>query len=208
VYQDGDIRWAPGAKDGVHLLHLDDGGGADETDRIAALVQQISQKNESSPKDELYQILLEDNLMDFVDQVLEKIVALKISIQPYLYDYTKSLAFESLDRGPVKFGIVLLGLIQNQDDIDNVIMLGRHDEFTIFSAVAMTNMIENPEEKLWELAKYVEGWGRIHIVDRLADTLNPDIMRWLVREGYDNKVISRRRHYCSAHQWRSRRGYQ
>ena len=39
------------------------------------------------------------------------------------------------------------------------------------------------------MAKYVEGWGRVHLVERLAETTNPEIKEWLLREGYKNSIM-------------------
>jgi hypothetical protein len=187
-YKDEKIRWVPGAMDGVFGHH---GGGSLEKQakEVAELVKSISKKNALSQKARLYDILLKDNLIDFVDPALDQIVASNVSIDPYLHDYARWLAFESPDRGPVKFGIALLGLIRDKNDIDKIVMLGKHEEFTLFSVVAITNTLENPETTLWELAKYVDGWGRIHIVERLAETQNPKIKKWLIREGYKNNIM-------------------
>jgi hypothetical protein len=39
------------------------------------------------------------------------------------------------------------------------------------------------------LARNVNGWGRIHVVERLAQTQNPAIKDWLLREGFRNSVL-------------------
>ena len=48
---------------------------------------------------------------------------------------------------------------------------------------------DEPDVVLWELAKTVDGWGRIHIVERLAETERPEIKDWLLREGYRNSIM-------------------
>src|SRR5207248_2725531 len=67
--------------------------------------------------------------------------------------------------------------------------LGRHEEFTLFCAVGLANACDDGETQLWELAKHVDGWGRIHLVERLSKTENPEIKDWLLREGYKNSVM-------------------
>src|SRR5262249_9194913 len=59
----------------------------------------------------------------------------------------------------------------------------------LFCAVALANASENAEAELWELAKHVEGWGRIHLVERLANTTDPDIKEWLLRGGDKNSIM-------------------
>jgi hypothetical protein len=58
-----------------------------------------------------------------------------------------------------------------------------------FCAVALSNLSNDPEPSLWRLARNVNGWGRIHVVERLAQTENPEIKNWLLREGYRNSVM-------------------
>src|SRR6516225_10111196 len=100
-----------------------------------------------------------------------------------------SFVTESPDREPVKFGIAILGLFRVPEDQELFQTLGRHDEFTLFCAVALANAAENSEESLWTLARNVCGWGRIHVVERLARTANPAIKGWLLREGFRNSVM-------------------
>jgi hypothetical protein len=96
---------------------------------------------------------------------------------------------ESPDREPVKFGIAILGLFRGAENEDLIQTLGRHDEFTLFCAVALSNSCEQSEKSLWTLARNVDGWGRIHVVERLANTESPEIKDWLLREGYRNSVM-------------------
>ncbi|MDX1614331.1 MAG: hypothetical protein R3300_08480, partial [Candidatus Promineifilaceae bacterium] len=110
-----------------------------------------------------------------------------IAAEPYLHDFARLLA-RAPDRGPVKFGIALLGVIGDPQDTALVNTLGKHDEFTLFSTVALMNIVNSPERALFELAKCVEGWGRIHLVERLANTEDADIKNWLIRHGYKNSI--------------------
>lgn len=188
-YKNESLRWVPGAMDGAFGHHGSPGSGKEKAERIGDLMKVISKKNGLAEKIALYNILSEDNIMDFIDPALEKIIAAEVPVYPHLHDYARWLAFESPDRGPVKFGIALLGLIRDNNDLDKIITLGKHEEFTLFSAVAITNSSENSEQVLWELAKCVDGWGRIHLVERLANTEDRSIKKWLLREGYKNSVM-------------------
>jgi len=40
-----------------------------------------------------------------------------------------------------------------------------------------------------ELAQHLTGWGRIHIVDRLAATRDERIKAWLLRDGCRNDIM-------------------
>jgi hypothetical protein len=188
-FHDTEIRWIAGAMEGAFGHHF--GGDADKKKarKIASLVKEIARKNSQAKKVVLYNLLLEDVLLDYIDTTLGQIVGSRISPQPYLHEFIRWLAKEGADRGPVKFAIALLGVIGDPDDKEIVTLLGKHEEFTLYSAVALSNMLDDPALELWELAKYVHGWGRIHLVERLLDTENPDIQDWLLREGYKNDIM-------------------
>jgi hypothetical protein len=92
-------------------------------------------------------------------------------------------------REPLKLGILLLGITGRPDEVEPLLVLGRHDEFTLFAAVALGRILEDPEPVLFQMARDVRGWGRIHLVERLAETSDPVVADWLLREGYRNDVL-------------------
>lgn len=189
------IRWAAGAMDGTLSHHSFGDGEADEEEPeevsvIVDLIGDIASENSLDSRIRLYELLCEDNLLFYIDPVIEKIVDSKVPIAPHLHAFLRFMAFECPDRGPVKFAMALLGLIADGRDLPGIIALGRHDEFTLYSAVAISNMLEEPDDVLWELGRSVKGWGRIQIVERLAETENPEIKRWFLREGFRNNVMN------------------
>jgi len=188
-FKDEPIRWVAGAMEGAFGHHFGGGGDNKKARKIASLVKEIARKNSQAKKVVLYNLLLEDALLDYIDLALQQIVASKISPHPYLHEFLRWLAKEAADRGPVKFTISLLGAIRDPDDLEIVTVLGKHEEFTLYSAVAIANILDDPTMELWKLAKQVHGWGRIHLVERLSETTNPEIQDWLLREGYKNDIM-------------------
>lgn len=49
------------------------------------------------------------------------------------------LATKTNNRNAVKFGIAILGLCENKKPINDIKILGLHDEFSVFSTVALSN---------------------------------------------------------------------
>jgi len=76
--------------------------------------------------------------------------------------------------------------------------LGAHEEFTLYAAVAISNGMPNSERHLWELAKSVDGWGRIGCVERLSRTTDPEIRDWILRTGYRNSIMTEYLAYIAA----------
>lgn len=84
----------------------------------------------------------------------------------------------------MKVGICMLGLCARHKDRWILITLGRHEEFSHYVGIALTNALADPERSLWELAKVVDGWGHVAFVEQLAGTTDPEIKAWIVRDGF------------------------
>ena len=185
------IRFAPGAFDGVFGHH----SRAEQEPNVAqafhTLGRALSDPTAANLQ-ALYNLLCEESLLHLLDPLIEKIAETKDagSIPPdRLFELANFFALQAPDRGPVKFAIAMLGLFEASAAGEVVMMLGRHEEFTLFSAVAIEKQADDPELQLWELAKGVNGWGRIHCVERLDGTKHPAIKAWLLRDGFRNSVM-------------------
>jgi hypothetical protein len=63
--------------------------------------------------------------------------------------------------------------------------LARHDEFTVYCAVAIQRLVADPVDAMWRIARATDGWGKIETVERRAPMVEgrTDIQRWLLVEG-------------------------
>lgn len=190
VNEDLELRWAAGALDGVMTHHS---GGSDSEERVqktVALLLACCDEPTTANKYDLYQHIVQEHIVALIDAVIAQLLDESQLKHERLYELAYSFATESPDRETVKFGIAILGLYQVEENAELFLTLGRHDEFTLFSAVALTNVAEDSEQALWELAQNVFGWGRIHVVERLANTDQQQIQDWLLREGFRNSVLT------------------
>lgn len=185
----GELRWVAGGLDGTFGHH---GGGAEEDEkasRVASLIGRIARTGAVDAQRELYGFLLANRVLDVLDPAIERMVRQRTPVTPALHEFALTLATRCPDREPVKLAIALLGIIRDPADEKVIALLGRHEEFTLFSAVALTNALPEPEPALFDLAQRVHGWGRIHTVERLAKTRTAAVKRWLLLHGYDNSVM-------------------
>lgn len=187
---DGGIKWVAGGLDGAFGHH---GGGGSEKTRAKTLFRNLEVVLEDAAPTrlkKLYQQLRDESVLDFVDPLMERIVQEQSLDASRLEELALWIAKNAPDREPVKFALALLGLFPDSDHSELLLALGRHEEFTLYAAVALTNTKgEAAEEALFELAENVDGWGRIQVVERLADTRDERIKAWLLREGYKNSVM-------------------
>ncbi|AXG75041.1 hypothetical protein DVK85_12705 [Flavobacterium arcticum] len=130
-----------------------------------------------------------DDVINLIDPFLEEISNYSLIIEPHLFAFANDMALNTGHQNSVKFGIAILGLCQNQVVIEKLKLLGLHEEFTLYVVIALLNLIENPEEDLFELGKQVNGWGKIQLVDRLARISESDeVKEWLITDGYKNNI--------------------
>ena len=185
------VKFAPGAFDGICIYHM----GLDELDdkgRAAlgeALASASTGKHEQT--DALFfewtkkhrAVSMVDEIQNYVREHKEE---LKIG---YMYQSAKYMILHSAHIECVKIGLELLELFRSPfADVEEAVrVLGLCDEFTIF-AVWNIRKWEDGNQEIFDLAKKVHGWGRIHAIEFLeADT--DEIRRWLLTEGCVNDVM-------------------
>ena len=188
-YADTKLRWVPGALDGTLGHHGSPDSENEKANLISIHLANIANHNDLKDKIALYNLLLEDDLVGYIDLAIDKITQSNIPPYPNVNDFVLFLLKNAPDRGPVKFAIAILGIMRSKSEIDDVSLLGKHEEFTLYSAVALSNILEEPEFALWDLAKAVDGWGKIHLVERLSSTKTAEIKSWLLLEGYRNSIM-------------------
>ena len=183
------ISWAPGAMDGVFNHHATADDSKETATRLAKLIDQVARTGDRRAVAAAYAMMRDEAVLGLIDPVIELLGKYGSPIEPHLSQFALKLARGSADRGPVKVGIALLGAARLSQHREVVETLGVHDEFTLFSAVALGNMLDDAEDALWRLASKVDGWGRIQIVERLPPIKNPAIQHWLRTEGFRNSVL-------------------
>lgn len=187
---DAEIKFMPGLLDATFGADVSDKSNT-RIKQLVRLINKIAKNGDSQSKSDFYREITEnDNVIEIIDEFLNKLIQNSLPVEPYLFDYANKLATKTNNRNAVKFGIAILGLCENKKPINDIKILGLHDEFSVFSTVALSNLSDNLVNDLWELAKRVQGWGKIQIVDRLSEMeLNDEIKDWLVLEGYKNNIM-------------------
>lgn len=198
-FKGSEIRWADGAMDS--LFPAPDESQRETVARkvLTALIA-LSKRPTSANARSFYDLLLSHRTGEYVDKLVELMWAKSLDLLPVIRKIEKIaiwLTTRSPDREPVKLGIQLIAqfsrsILQpksNQIYRDMMMSLGRHDELSLYAMDGLCRALREPDDALWQLAKAVHGWGRIHLVTKLSTTSNPEIRRWLLRHGYRNTVM-------------------
>lgn len=183
------IGWVAGAFDGVMGHHAGTTGREIENaERLARAINEAAARPRKKELAAVYKLSSSNDVLSLIDTMMEALVELRPSASE-IGRVGAWLASSSPERGPVKVGLALLGA-SGATHGTLLHELGAHEEFTLFAAVAFCNARRNPELDLFALAKRVHGWGRIHCVERLSDTQNPEIRRWILIDGFRNRVMN------------------
>jgi hypothetical protein len=163
----GPIKWGPGTQDGLFSHHSSSRVDAKHLAHVQTTLQRfLDDDSQAAP---FYTAVVSGRTLGLADALGEALAAQACAA----------------DREAVKLGIACLGWAGVASaHRESLLILGRSDEFALFVAVAMDH-----EDDLLELAKVVHGWGRIHVVERLARSERPDVKGWLLREGFRNGAM-------------------
>ena len=80
-----------------------------------------------------------------------------------------------------------MGVENNAEIIEKIKILALSDEFTIY-CLNIIEYSENANDEIFEIAKKVKGWGRVHAIPYLEVT-NNEIKEWILEEGCHNRVV-------------------
>lgn len=189
-----DPTMAAGARDGLRGRHQAVEAGTRWATLIADALQRATAPLAGRRgRQEVAELIARvDDPLGVIDPLLDELVTRGRLRGDRLRDLAREIATNATERNAVKIAIALLGLAGlTEADRDLLMTLGRHDEFTLYTAIALAGGLPDPEPSLWELGRSVTGWGRIQVVERLTGTRDPDIRAWLLREGCFNTVLVR-----------------
>ena len=182
------VRLAPGLHD-----HMVDPGSVLAAEQTAASVLKVFVETayRSAPAESfgrLYQRLIDVEEIGFLEPFVRRVYESRLK-RGDVRAVALRLVTGSTDRLPVKTGIALLGICARREDQQLLLTMARHGEFTDYAGMAITNAFGEQEQVLWELAKVVEGWGRVAVVEQLASTRDPEIKAWMLRQANEDFTV-------------------
>lgn len=181
------IRYADGLRDALFGGDEDTPSKTNARSLVAALGRLV-RRPEAVAFRHFHDLLADADVLGVIDEFLPRVIEQRLPSE-LVAAVARRVASQSPDLAAVKLAIGLLGVCSTDRDLDLVLELGRYEELTLYSAVAVTHMTHAIERPLWTLAQGAVGWGRIQVVRRLTDVRDPEIRAWLLREGYSNSIM-------------------
>jgi hypothetical protein len=177
------ITWAPGARDGVSRYFAESEEEDDRPARIHSALVQLADSPGRRTRAQARALLRGEDVRSVVDDVLERLGSYPPRDQERLYAELRRVLLESGYRDEVKFALAIVGAFGNPADADVFRTLGRHEEFTLYAAIALGNTVEDPAPELAALLSHVSGWGRTELVELLLRDPKPELYDLLLRDG-------------------------
>ena len=181
------ISWADGAMDGVFLYHTARNEGSIEP--LKDIIFQISEGKFEEADNNLNNlnfsmVSIKIPLLKWIFQERENINA------DNLYKFAISQLTTSKNKECIKFSLSVLSLIGVENEaetLEKIKILALSDEFTLY-CLNIIEHLENSNNEIFEIAKKVKGWGRIHSIPYLEVT-NNEIKEWILEKGCHNEVV-------------------
>lgn len=190
--EEGKPKWADGAEDGVMIFHMAPGVPAEEDfELMGRAVFAASDKNFDLADELFAQLGKKQRAVRLIDYLQRYVIDNRDKLNPgSIFEYSYRVVKESSDKETVKFGMSLLELLNTDvhpEVKDTIRTIGLSDEFTIF-AVFLARTWTDGNNEVFQLAKKVRGWGRIHAIERLVPDTE-EIKRWLLLDGVHNSIM-------------------
>ena len=181
------IPWADGALDGVYIYHTV--GNEEDIEPLKNIVFQISEGKFEEAETNLDK--LDFSMVSRTNSLLSWIIQEQKQINlNNLYEFASSRLVTTKNIEVIKFCLSVLAIMNVETDaetIEKVKILALSDEFTLYCLNIFVKL-ENSNKEIFEIAKKVKGWGRIHSIGYLEVT-NDEIKEWILEEGCHNYVL-------------------
>ncbi|MFZ5827584.1 MAG: hypothetical protein ACOY94_25050 [Bacillota bacterium] len=182
-------RLAPGAADSLTNQPVFLQPRVEDVSGIVEALVELSLRPTARSRRQLEVLVRGRRCIRLIDPLLSAVRDDERIHQATLYPELRRLLVVTHWREVAKLCIALLGLYRQEADLDLLRTFGRHEEFTLFAAVAMGNILVDPVPVWLALAQQVKSWGKVHLVERLVKHADrEDVRAWLLRYGCANTV--------------------
>ncbi len=189
-----EIPFANGALDGILTHHTRPEAMRDQGRIVAGILgmlRALGRTGKERRRRALYRLAMEVPVTAYADALIGALARERPVVLESLRAPARWLAETATHREPLKLATILLGSCGDQEDLERLVTLARHDEFTLFAVVAVGNLMTDPTDVWWTMARNVHGWGKIQVVERLCGRVDdrPEIQDWLLRHGCENEIL-------------------
>lgn len=201
VFNEGGIRFAPGALEGAFVRYAESHDDDAAVERLHSALVALANRPGTRTREQVRELFREGDVRVRVDGLTSRLSAFPPKNPATLYDELRGIFLKSGHRDEVKYAMALMSTYRRSEDADLFRVIGRHEEFTLYAAVAISNIVEDPVREWLELLPHVSGWGRTELSELILREPQPEPVREkLVRDslGIGNALMLAQR--CRLHE--------
>ena len=183
IFYGGDLRFAAGAFERLF------GRDAESQDveavvRLRSALVALATRPGTRTRARVRKLFREGDVRVRIDALIALLSELPPNDPDALYVELREIVLTSGHRDEVKYAMALMGATGRPEDADLFRALGRHEEFTLYAAVALSEMSGDEVREGLELLPHVTGWGRTELSELILREPQPEAVRErLVRDG-------------------------
>ena len=186
------LDWAPGALDGATIRHPEPGvePDADRVTQLHAALCRLADRPGQGARVEVTRLFYEGDARRLLGPLLKRLEESPPRNQRRLYDEMRSTALTTGHRNVLKYAMMILAAFGNETDMEFFAAIGRHEEFTFYAALAVSNMLDDTRPTWLDMTRRATGWGRIELTELLLDVVQPEaeVCAFFLREGAGNDI--------------------
>lgn len=185
------LNFADGAMDGISIYHMGTTKMSQEDkDKLLSAYRSANQGDYEKADEILDEVCSRVRVVNCLDDLQRIIIDNSQELEaPKMYKYAVHLLLDSSSIESVKAGIMIFELFNIDEAGKKAIRtLGLSDEFTLYSVFLMRRW-DNGNTEIMNLAKGVDGWGKIHAVCYIEPETE-EIRHWLLTDGVNNGVLA------------------
>jgi hypothetical protein len=180
------IRFAPGAREGVLTRYWEGDEDASLERAVAELhaaLVGLADRPGRRTRKRARELLRQADARSYADPLVARLESFLPRDPDRLHDELRRIFLESDHRQEVKLATVLLGPFGRPEDAELFRTIGRHEEFTLYAAVALAHVAPDPLPEWKELLRHVKWWGKTELASLMLRDPQPGVRDLLLRDG-------------------------
>ena len=146
-------------------------------ERIYAALVTLAAKPNANRYRRVRELFREGDVRGRIDALRDRLSAEPPAHADRLYPELHEIFLRSGYRDEVKYAMALMSGFGRREDADRFRVVGRHEEFTLYAAVALATVSDDPLGEWLGLLPHVEGWGRIELAELILREPLPEAAR-------------------------------
>jgi hypothetical protein len=184
IFNEGGIRFAPGALEGAFVRYAESHDDDAAVERLHSALVALANRPGARTREQVRELFREGDVRVRIDALTSRLSAFPPTNPATLYDELREIFLKSGHRDEVKYAMALMSTYRRPEDADLFRVIGRREEFTLYAAVALSNVVDDPAREWSELLQHVSGWGRTELSEVILREPQPEAVRErLVRDG-------------------------